>query len=68
MAELNDRIALVYQDKGDFAKAVEYFSKTLELNQQAGGKSSVAFAFSSKYRQQFIFLERGKDRAGHKSP
>ncbi len=40
MAELNDRIALVYQDKGDFAKAVEYFSKTLELNQQADNQVS----------------------------
>jgi CHAT domain-containing protein/Tol biopolymer transport system component/Tfp pilus assembly protein PilF len=42
MAELNDRIALVYQDKGDFAKAVEYFSKTLELNQQAGNQVSLS--------------------------
>ncbi len=42
MAELNDRIALVYQDKGDFAKAVEYFSTTLELNQQAGNEASLS--------------------------
>ena len=42
MAELNDRIALVYQDKGDFARAVEYFSKTLDLNQQAGNQVSLS--------------------------
>jgi CHAT domain-containing protein/Tol biopolymer transport system component/Tfp pilus assembly protein PilF len=42
MAELNDRIALVYQDKGDHAKAVEYFSKTLKLNQQAGNQVSLS--------------------------
>ena len=40
MAELNDRIALVYQDMGDHARAVEFFSKTLELNQQAGNQVS----------------------------
>jgi len=42
MAELNDRIALVYQDKGDYAKAVEYFSKTLKLNRQAGNRVSLS--------------------------
>jgi CHAT domain-containing protein/Tol biopolymer transport system component/Tfp pilus assembly protein PilF len=42
MAELNDRIALVYQDKGDHAKAVEFFSKTLKLNQQAGNQVSLS--------------------------
>jgi CHAT domain-containing protein/Tol biopolymer transport system component/Tfp pilus assembly protein PilF len=42
MAELNDRIALVYQDKGDYAKAVEYFSKTLKLNRQAGNQVSLS--------------------------
>ncbi|GJL77674.1 MAG: hypothetical protein NPINA01_06630 [Nitrospinaceae bacterium] len=40
MAELNDRIALVYQDMGNHARAVEFFSKTLELNQQAGNQVS----------------------------
>lgn len=40
MAELNDRIALVYQDEGDHARAVEFFSKTLELNRRAGGQAS----------------------------
>ncbi len=34
MAELNDRIALAYQDLGDHSKAVEYFSKSLELNKE----------------------------------
>jgi CHAT domain-containing protein/Tol biopolymer transport system component/Tfp pilus assembly protein PilF len=42
MAELNDRIALVFQDKGDHAKAVEFFSKTLELNQEAGNQVSLS--------------------------
>ncbi len=41
MAELNDRIALVYQDQGDHAPAVEYFSKTLELNREAGNQASL---------------------------
>ncbi len=41
MAELNDRIALVYQDRGDHAPAVEYFSKTLELNREAGNSASL---------------------------
>ncbi len=34
MAELNDRIALAYQDLGDHSKAVEYFSQSLELNKE----------------------------------
>ncbi|MFQ5449767.1 MAG: CHAT domain-containing protein [Nitrospinaceae bacterium] len=42
MAELNDRIALVYQDTGDAARAVEYFSKALELNRKAGNQVSLS--------------------------
>ena len=40
MAELHDRIALAYQDQGDYARAVEHFTKNLELNRQAGNESS----------------------------
>jgi CHAT domain-containing protein/Tol biopolymer transport system component/Tfp pilus assembly protein PilF len=39
-AELHDRIALAYQDHGDYAQAVEHFTKSLELNQQAGNEVS----------------------------
>ncbi|NIQ03667.1 MAG: tetratricopeptide repeat protein, partial [Nitrospinaceae bacterium] len=42
MAELNDRIALVYQDLGDHGKAVEYFSNTLDLHQQTGNRVSLS--------------------------
>jgi CHAT domain-containing protein/Tfp pilus assembly protein PilF len=40
MAELHDRIALAYQDRGDYALSVEHFTKTLELNRQAGNETS----------------------------
>jgi CHAT domain-containing protein/Tfp pilus assembly protein PilF len=42
MAELYDRIALAYQDQGDYARAVEYFTKTLRLNRLAGKKTSLS--------------------------
>lgn len=44
MTELNDRIALAYQDAGQYAKAVEYFSKTLEMHQGTGNTASVSRA------------------------
>ncbi|MBI4389853.1 MAG: CHAT domain-containing protein [Nitrospinae bacterium] len=44
MAELNDRIALAYQDGGHFAKAVEYFSRTLDLHRQTGNAVSLSRA------------------------
>jgi CHAT domain-containing protein/Tfp pilus assembly protein PilF len=40
IAELHDRIALAYQDHGDYAQAVEHFTKSLELNRQAGNEAS----------------------------
>ena len=40
MAELNDRIALAWQDKGEHEKAVEFFSRTLELHRQTGNQVS----------------------------
>ncbi|MBC8286929.1 MAG: CHAT domain-containing protein [Nitrospinae bacterium] len=42
MTELHDRIALAYQDHGDYARAVEHFTKTLELNQQLGNEASLS--------------------------
>ena len=42
MAELNDRIALVYQDQGDYPQAVEYFSRTLELHRKTGNQVSLS--------------------------
>ncbi|MCH8156459.1 MAG: tetratricopeptide repeat protein, partial [Nitrospinae bacterium] len=42
MAELNDRIALAWQDHGDYAQAVDFFSRTLELHRQTGNRVSLA--------------------------
>ncbi len=42
MAELNDRIALAYQDTGSHAEAVEYFSRALALNQKTGNTVSMS--------------------------
>ena len=42
MAELHDRIALAYQDDGDYARAVEHFTRTLELNTQAGNEAALS--------------------------
>ena len=42
MAELNDRIALAYQDMGAHAEAVQYFSQTLALNQQTENTVSMS--------------------------
>lgn len=42
MAELHDRIALAYQDFGDYAQAVVHFTQTLELNRQAGKDTSLS--------------------------
>ncbi len=42
MAELHDRIALAYQDHGNYALAVEHFTKTLELNRQMGKEESIS--------------------------
>ncbi len=42
MAELHDRIALVYQDDGDYARAVEHFIRTLELNRQTGNEAALS--------------------------
>ncbi|MBT3511209.1 MAG: tetratricopeptide repeat protein [Nitrospina sp.] len=42
VAELHDRIALAYQDHGDYAQAVEHFTKSLELNRQAGNQTSLS--------------------------
>jgi len=66
MAELNDRIALVYQDKGDFARAVEYFSKTLELNQKAGNQVSLSRSLRNIANNLFSLNEE-KTRPNAKS-
>lgn len=42
MAELHDRIALAYQYDGDYARAVEHFTKTLELNRQTGNEAALS--------------------------
>ena len=42
MAELHDRIGLAYQDHGNYALAVEHFTKTLELNRQMGNEKSIS--------------------------
>ena len=42
MAELHDRIALVYQDQGDYARAVEHFTRTLELNRKMGNEAALS--------------------------
>lgn len=42
MAELHDRIALAYQDNGDYARAVEHFTRTLELNRQTGNEAALS--------------------------
>ncbi len=44
LAEINDRIALAYHDGGHYAKAVDYFSKTLELHRQTGNTQSISKA------------------------
>ncbi len=40
MAELHDRIALAYQEQGDYARAVEHFTRSLELNREKGNEAS----------------------------
>jgi CHAT domain-containing protein/Tfp pilus assembly protein PilF len=42
MAELHDRIALAYQDNGNYAQAVEHFTRTLELNRQEGNEAALS--------------------------
>ncbi|MEE9259025.1 MAG: tetratricopeptide repeat protein, partial [Nitrospinaceae bacterium] len=41
MAELNDRIALAYQDAGNHGKAVEFFTRMLELHRKTGNRVSL---------------------------
>ncbi|PIQ95534.1 MAG: hypothetical protein COV67_14365, partial [Nitrospinae bacterium CG11_big_fil_rev_8_21_14_0_20_56_8] len=42
VAELNDRIALTYQDAGDHENAVKYFSQVLTMNREAGREASLS--------------------------
>jgi CHAT domain-containing protein/Tfp pilus assembly protein PilF len=62
MAELHDRIALAYQDQGDYARAVEHFSRTLELNRQTGNENS----FSRTLRNIANNIYSG-NQSGHNS-
>ena len=57
MAELNDRIALVFQDKGDHAQAVEHFSKALELNREAGNEVSLSRSLRNIANNLFMLTE-----------
>lgn len=58
MAELNDRIALVYQDIGDHGKAVEHFSRTLDLNRQAGNELSLSRSLRNIANNLFAMNEK----------
>ena len=60
MAQLHDRIALAYQDHGDYARAVEHFTKTLELNRQAG--KEVSFSRTLRNIANNIYSGNQKER------
>ena len=60
MAQLHDRIALTYQDHGDYARAVEHFTKTLELNRQAG--KEVSFSRTLRNIANNIYSGNQKER------
>lgn len=42
MAELNDRIALAYQDIGNNSEAVNHFAEAMEINRASGNTSSLS--------------------------
>ena len=60
MAQLHDRIALAYQDHKDYARAVEHFTKTLELNRQAG--KEVSFSRTLRNIANNIYSGNQKER------
>jgi len=60
MAELHDRIALAYQEHGDYAQAVEHFTRTLELNRQTGNEASVSRTLRNIANN--IYSENQKER------
>ncbi len=58
IAEMNDRIALAYQDSNQYAKAVEYFSKTLELHRKTGNTESLSKALRNIANNLYSLNER----------
>ncbi len=62
MAELNDRIALAYQDIGANAEAVEYFSRALALNQQTGNTVSMSRTLRNIANNLYALNERAPGR------
>lgn len=62
MAELNDRIALAYQDSGQHEQAVEYFSRTLDLHQETGNRVSLARALRNIANNLFEMSRGQKNR------
>ncbi len=60
LAEINDRIALAYQDGGHYAKAVDYFSKTLELHRQTGNTQSISKALRNIANNLYSLNENKK--------
>jgi CHAT domain-containing protein len=61
MAELNDRIALVHQELGQHARAVDHFSRTLDLNRRAGNMGSLSRSLRNIANNLFLLSEKGDD-------
>ncbi len=62
IAELNDRIALAYQDAGDYANAIDYFSRALHLNRDAGKPRSISRALRNIANNLYSLNEETGER------
>ena len=64
IAELNDRIALAYQDAGEYSNAVEYFSRALKLNRSSNKPRSASRALRNIANNLYSLNEE----SGEKDP
>ena len=62
IAELNDRIALAYQDAGDYANAINYFTRTLNLNRDANNTQSISRALRNIANNIYALSEESGDK------
>jgi CHAT domain-containing protein/Flp pilus assembly protein TadD len=60
LAELNDRIALAYQDSGKNKEAVDYFAKTLKLHEETGNTVSLSKALRNIANNLYMMSEETK--------
>lgn len=64
IAELHARVALAYQDKGEYEKAVEYFGLALELYAKADDRGNIARTLRNMANNLYFSTQGKEDRAG----